>query len=180
MQKSIRFILIMSLVLIIGIFQFGCYSTPSQTTSRNLPPIEEEMASAQNVLNANAISSSGVAMRRNINNMWMYFAYEAYLYNVPVIYSRIGNNETYAESLGLTLRDFPRSGSTQSLILNQCVEDFKIKSGARPGDYIQLWVKHINEQQFNQGSSPPEAAIIYFVGRIELNGSIRGYIWRKP
>ena len=165
------------LVMVFGISVVGCAAAPSSQRIV-LPDWHEEQAVAQYVLRTQYIASASIALRRHINNIWTYFAYEAYLFDKPVKLGVAG--EQIMKNRGLQNIGFPRSGSTDNLIMWESINSFKARVGARPGDYFSIYISRLTSEDFNRASWGDPPVFLFFVGRIEANNSITGSIWRRP
>jgi hypothetical protein len=154
----------------------GCTSTPSQKQII-LPDWNEEQKIARSTTESQHISNEAIFINKNILGIMTYFAYDGYLYNFPV---KISEDFTWLIQM-MGLRNdvgFPRAGSADSLIMWECINNFIERSGAKPGDYIQINIREFTREQWM--TKKEATAIIYFVGRIEADYSIRGSIWRRP
>jgi len=133
-----------------------------------------EQDSAMNILDSKIIDHKVIHLRKKVNDIMTDFAYSASLYDYPV--KGIGN------TFGVTVNNlekigYPRKGSDDNKIMWECINDFKKRSGAQSGDYFDISIsKTVNEDEYGVIRD----TYLYFVGRFENEGNIRGTIWRKP
>jgi len=157
----------------------GCASEPPQTPARQqivLPAWEDEQAVAENVIWAQYIASASFILRKHINNRWEIFSYIGQLYDFPV---RLISGDLLVQ-FGLTVRGFPRQGSRDHQIMWESIRHFKRESGARPGDYLTIRINRSLTQADLDANRRGGIYFLYFVGRIETDGDIRGEVWRRP
>jgi len=167
------------LVAFASIVIMGCASAPPQQQAPiELPAWEDEQVAAVFIGGAQYISRKNFILRRNINERGEIFAYEAYLYDFPV--RRMYADSVFADG-GFTARGFPRQGSRDSQIMWESIRHFKRESGARPGDYISIWIRRsLTQDDFDNSRPRGGILFLHFVGRIEADGGIRGNTWRRP
>jgi hypothetical protein len=124
--------------------------------------------------NRQSIASASFRIGKIINDTRRYFSYEGYLYDLPI---KNDDYDTYLIDKGLTNNDFPRSGSIDSQIMLECINDLKMETGGKNGDYFTIYIYLLTEREYN--SNYDGVLIMFIVGRFEPNNNISGRIWRK-
>ena len=146
----------------------------NSTWGQILPDWDKEQLIATDVDESKYIDTANMLLKRTILNAITYLSYEAYLYETPVIKV----SDSYLKYRGLTLSNFPRTGSSDHTVIWECIDDYIKRSAARPGDYIEMYIHKISEREWNivTTESPP---YIYILVRIESDGTLKGSIWKK-
>jgi len=157
-------------VLSVTFLLYGC-ATTQVSNNVEIPDWETEQKRAVPHFIANEISSEEYSFERSINGRDEQFGYIGRLYNIPIYITDKYFTELPKRELRIT--EFPREGTRPSIIMWTCINNFRKRTKARPGEYFCLFI--MTSEYI--GGSVDMTMILY--GRFENNGFIRGSIRRS-
>jgi len=160
-------------ILMVTFLLFGC-ATTQVSNNIEIPDWETEKWKAVPHSVVDKISSEQNSFERNIYGRDQQFGYMGYLYNKPIYITDDFISELASELANEQLRitEFPREDTRMSVIMWTCLNDFRRRTKARPGEYFCLF---ISTSEYI-GGSVDITMVLY--GRFENNG-FRGSVRRS-
>jgi len=132
--KNMKILLFLNIIFLF----FGC-ATKQASNNVEIPDWETEKWKAVPHFIADEISSEHNAFERNINGRDQQFGYIGNLYNKPIYITDDFISELTNGQLRIT--EFPREDTRMSVIMWTCLNDFRKRTKARPGEYFCLFIQ---------------------------------------
>jgi hypothetical protein len=170
-------VLALGFILLADCFSFGKKETfkAGKEIGKDLTVLEEKNVTEKDRVNIlYRRDGKEVTVGNKMVKTYVYVNYEAYLYDSFVRYN--GQND---KEQGRTINSYPGRGSDDEMIIAECMQDFRKRTGVENGSYYLMYIYKLDEGEYYSYKEYKDDPYMVLWGILKENGVVRGNILRK-